>query len=268
MTGLTHLEIWQFEVVQHVLTFGFAAMGAALLYFVLTIKDNAPKYRPSSVLSGVVMVSAFLLLFLQSQSWADAFVLQNGVYEASGTSTFTNGFRYLNWLIDVPHLLIQILFVAGIAGVAFKKYLVRFTASGSLMIITGYVGQFYEPGRGAETDITLWIVWGVISTLFYIWVLLLITKVIKEGRANMKGSKAEPLFAAILPLFYVAWTIYPVAYVMPLFGGSANAVLPLAIVAQQVLYTIADVTSKIFYGVMLNVSSTRLSIEQGYQPSN
>jgi len=268
MTGLQELAVWQFEVVQHVLTFGFAAMGAALLYFILTIKDNAPRYRPSSVLSGVVMVSAFLLLFLQSQSWADAFVLEGGKYVASGTTTFTNGFRYLNWLIDVPHLLIQILFVAGIAGAAFSKYLVRFTASGSLMIITGYVGQFYEPGRGAETNITMWIVWGVISTLFYIWVLVLITQVIKEGRANMKGSKAEPLFAAILPLFYVAWTIYPIAYIMPVFGGSATEVLAIAIVLQQVLYTIADVTSKIFYGVMLNVSSTRLSVEQGYEPAS
>ena len=158
MLGLESLQIWQFELVQHVLTFGFAAMGAALLYFILTIKDNAPRYRPSSVLSGVVMVSAFLLLFLQAESWSDAFVLEGANYVASGTSTFSNGFRYLNWLIDVPHLLIQILFVAGIAGAAFKKYLVRFTASGSLMIVTGYVGHFYEPGRGAETDVTLWIV--------------------------------------------------------------------------------------------------------------
>lgn len=264
MTGLSSLAVWQFEVVQHVLTFGFAAMGAALLYFVLTIKNNAPRYRPSSVLSGVVMVSALFLLFLQAQSWSDAFVLEGSQYVSSGTSTFTNGFRYLNWLIDVPHLLIQILFVASIAGAAFRKYLVRFTASGSLMVITGYIGQFYEPGRGAETDITMWIVWGLISTLFYIWVLVLITQVIKDGRANMKGSKAEPLFAAILPLFYVSWTIYPIAYIMPIFGGSATVVLALAVVAQQVLYTIADVTSKIFYGVMLNVSSTRLSEEQGY----
>jgi 3-isopropylmalate dehydratase small subunit len=52
---------------------------------------------------------------------------------------------------------------------------------------------------------------------------------------------------------------------MPLFGGSASEVAALAIVAQQVLYTIADVTSKIFYGVMLNVSSTWLSQEQGYE---
>jgi hypothetical protein len=34
------------------------------------------------------------------------------------------------------------------------------------------------------------------------------------------------------------------------------------IVSQQTLYTIADIASKIIYGVMLNVSSTVLSREQ------
>ncbi len=37
---------------------------------------------------------------------------------------------------------------------------------------------------------------------------VLITRVIKEGKANMAKSKALPLFAFILPLFYVSWTIY------------------------------------------------------------
>ena len=37
------------------------------------------------------------------------------------------------------------------------------------------------------------------------------------------------------------------------------------IVAQQMTYTIADVSSKVIYGVMLNIVSTRLSEEQGFQ---
>lgn len=59
------LQIWQFELVSHVLTLGYAAMAAALFYFILTKNDNSPKYRPSSVLSVVVMVSAAILLFMQ-----------------------------------------------------------------------------------------------------------------------------------------------------------------------------------------------------------
>jgi bacteriorhodopsin len=267
---MQQITIEVFELVSHVLTLGFAAMGAALLYFILTKNDNSPKYRPSSVLSVVVMVSAFLLLFLQYLSWNDAYVLnssQNAYILASEARLFTNGFRYLNWLIDVPMLLIQILFVAGITGAAFTKYLRNFALSGVLMILTGYIGQFYEPGRVNE-NVALWLVWGLISTVFYIFVLVFITRVIKEGAANMKKSKARPIFEFILPLFYVAWTIYPIAYLAPALvtvGGSGINTYGFAIASQQVLYTIADISSKVIYGVLLNISSTILSREQGFE---
>ena len=132
------LEVWQFELVSHVLTLGYAAMTASIFYFVMTKNDNMPKYRMSSVLSVVVMVSAAILLFMQQQSWENSFVLNSNMDAfVVGESLFSNGFRYLNWLIDVPNLLIQILFVAGIVGVAFRIYLRNFAMSGMLMIVTG-----------------------------------------------------------------------------------------------------------------------------------
>ncbi|MFO8041626.1 MAG: bacteriorhodopsin [Alkalispirochaeta sp.] len=260
------VSIEAFEVVGHILTLGYAAMAASLLYFVLTKNDNMPKYRMSSVLSVVVMTSALLLLYTQKQSWTAAYTFDAmaGVYVLrEGAELFTNGFRYLNWMIDVPMLLIQILFVAGIAGVAFRKYLTQFSISGVLMVVTGYIGQFYEPGRLAE-NITLWLVWGFISTVFFVWVLVLITRVIREGKANMKGSKAQGIFGAILPLFYISWFLYPGAYLMPILMSTGIADYEFAIVAQQLTYTVADVSSKVIYGAMLNISSTILSNEQGF----
>ncbi|MCA1754694.1 MAG: hypothetical protein LC641_08365 [Spirochaeta sp.] len=260
------LSIEAFEVVGHVLTLGYAVMAASLLYFILTKNSNMPKYRMSSVLSVVVMVSALLLLYTQKQSWTAAYTFDAmaGTYVIrEGAELFTNGFRYLNWMIDVPMLLIQILFVAGIAGVAFRKYLFQFSLSGVLMIITGYVGQFYEPGRVAE-NMTAWLVWGFISTVFFVWVLVLITRVIREGKKNMGESKAKGIFGAILPLFYVSWFLYPGAYLMPALMSLGVADYEFAIVAQQLTYTAADIGSKVIYGVMLNVSSTILSTEQGF----
>lgn len=256
---------WQFELVSHVLTLGYAAMAASIFYFILTIKTNLPKYRPSSVLSVVVMISAFLLLYVQQESWVGSFTVLTVGNEISYvySGTFSNGYRYLNWLIDVPMLLIQILFVVGVTSVAFKKYLTRFATYGTLMVVTGYIGQFYEPGFGFEdpsSNTVMWLVWGAISSVFYIFVLIEITKVIKEGKANMKGSKGLSLFAFILPLFYVSWTIYPIAYIMPLWSN-----FQLAIVSQQVLYTIADVASKVVYGVILQIVSSMLSEEKGFK---
>ena len=156
------LSVEGFELVRHVLTLGYAVMGASLLYFILTRKTNMPKYRMSSVLSVVVMVSAFLLLWQQEQSWTNAYVFSGDEYVVEqGAALFTNGYRYLNWLIDVPMLLIQILFVAGIVGAARGRYMTQFSLSGVLMIVTGYIGQFYEPGRMNE-NMVAWLVWGFI----------------------------------------------------------------------------------------------------------
>ena len=259
------LAPWAFELVSHVLTVGYAAMAASLLYFILSVRSNSPKYRPSQILSVVVMVSALLLLFEQQGNWVDSFtpVLDGGMivgYEYLGN--FSNGFRYLNWMIDVPMLLIQILFVVGITGKAFKKYVAQFATFGVLMIVTGYIGQFYEPNYGldASGDTLMWLLWGGISTVFYVFVLVYITRVIKEGKANLKKSSSLGLFSFVLPLFYVSWTIYPIAYIMPLWEN-----FELAIASQQVLYTIADVSSKVIYGVILTIVSTILSKEEGFE---
>jgi bacteriorhodopsin len=259
------MSVEAFEIVAHTLTLGYAAMAAAFFYFIFTKNDNLPKYRISSVISVVVMTSAFLLLYMQKQSWMTAHIFNGAVYELrEGAALFTNGYRYLNWMIDVPMLLFQILFVAEIVGAARKRYMIRFSVAGVLMILTGYVGQFYEPGRINE-DLTAWLLWAAISTVFFIFVLVLITRVIREGKANMEGSAAQGLFGKILPLFYVSWWLYPIAYIMPLLMKFGWAEYGFTIVAQQTIYTVADIASKVIYGVMLNVSSSILSKEQGYK---
>jgi hypothetical protein len=269
MSNIT-LQIWEFELVSHILTLGYAVMAAGLLYFWLTIRQNHPKFRMSNILSVVVSISALLLLFAQQQAWVDAYVLNEVTKRYVSNGTFSNGFRYLNWLIDVPNLLTQILFVALISGKGFRKYWRDFTLYGMLMIVTGYIGQFYEPGR---TDFVAgnqlwWILWGVISTVFYVFILITMSRVIDEGAKNIKGSKLVGVFKFIKPWFYITWTIYPVAYIMPILlsgvaGGSG--IDSFVVVSQQVLYTVADITSKIIYGIMLNTVSTFLSTEAKFE---
>jgi bacteriorhodopsin len=251
------ISVEAFEIVSHILTLGYASMAAAMLFFILTKNDTLPKFQMSSVISVVVMVSALLLLYTQKLSWVNAYAFNGEAYALKqGADLFTNGYRYLNWLIDVPMLLIQILFVAGITGAARASYMTRFTVSGALMIITGYIGQFYEPGRLNES-VTWWAFWGLVSTAFFLYVLVLITRVIKDGKSRMDGS-ARKVFGAILPLFYVAWWLYPIAYVAPILMQSGVS-YEITIVGQQVIYTIADIASKVIYGIMLTATAMMLS---------
>ena len=196
-------------------------------------------------------------------SWVSSYAFNGQAYILKeGADLFTNGYRYLNWLIDVPMLLIQILFVAGIVGAARASYMSRFSISGALMIITGYIGQFYEPGRINES-VTLWAFWGLVSTAFFIYVLVLITRVINDGKSRMDGPPRK-VFGAILPLFYVAWWLYPIAYVAPILV-QAGISYEVTIVSQQVIYTIADIASKVIYGIMLTATAMMLSEQQGQQ---
>jgi bacteriorhodopsin len=260
LTGYSEMA---YQMSAHVLTVGFAIMLAALLYFILTIKTVAPKYRISSVLSVVVMVSAFLLLMIQQQNWTAAltFDTATGTYVTSGEGDlFNNGYRYLNWLIDVPMLLFQILFVVSLTKSSFSSIRNQFWFSGTAMILTGYVGQFYE-----VTNPTIFFIWGFISTLFFIHILILMKRVIDEGKEGV-SPKVQKYFSNIWVLFFISWMLYPGAYLMPyLFSFSLEpALTESAVVARHITFTIADVTSKVIYGILLTLAAQELSKEEGY----
>ncbi|MFU8811639.1 MAG: bacteriorhodopsin [Balneolaceae bacterium] len=259
-TGYTEMA---YQLSSHVLTLGYACMAAGLLYFVLTIKTVAPKYRISSVLSGVVMVSAFLLLYVQQQNWTGALVYDTDTARyvlGEGSDLFNNGYRYLNWLIDVPMLLFQILFVVTLTKSDFSSVRNQFWFSGTVMILTGYAGQYYE-----VTNPTLFFIWGTISTLAFFHILVLMKRVINEGKEGAP-AEAQKYLGSIWTLFLFTWMLYPGAYLMPyLFSFSLEpAMSETAVVARHMTYTIADVGSKVVYGILLTLAAQAMSKAEGY----
>jgi bacteriorhodopsin len=266
--GLEGISEMAFQMTAHVLTLGYATMLAGLFYFILTIKSVAPKYRISSVLSVVVMTSAFLLLFKQATNWENAFNFDAtlGLYflgTGNEADLFNNGYRYLNWLIDVPMLLFQILFVVTLTKSKFSSIRNQFWFSGALMIITGYIGQYYE-----VTNLTAYFVWGAISTAFFIHILILMRRVIKEGKEGIPEG-AQKTLGSIWTLFLISWFLYPGAYLMPHllgFFNEAGLYNESGIVGRQITYTIADVCSKVIYGVLLTVVAQKISKAEGYDP--
>jgi bacteriorhodopsin len=251
-----------YQIVAHVLTLGYAVMLAGLFYFILTIKHVAPRFRISSVLSVVVMTSAFLLLYKQAQNWTSAFAFdaeRGKYYLAAGADLFNNGYRYLNWLIDVPMLLFQILFVITLTKSNFGSIRNQFFFSGTAMIITGYIGQYFE-----VSDIRKFFIWGAISTVFFIHILVVMRKIIKEGSENVP-IKARKALSTIWILFLISWMLYPGAYLMPhLLGIEGGLFNEAGVVGRQITYTIADISSKVIYGVLLTVAAQSISKEEGY----
>jgi bacteriorhodopsin len=246
----------QYSIIAQVLTLGAAVHIAALVFFAATGPRIAPKYRLASHLSMVVMVSAGLELFLQYWHWTKAFEFNDALdlWEPGGLP-FSNGFRYMNWSIDVPILLAQLVLVMKVTGRQGLSAVIKFTLAGWLMIWTGYIGQFYE---WAEDRTIYWWMNGV-SWIFYVYILFLVHSVIFKNSQNLMPF-GKKIMHRVFWLFLIVWTFYAVCYMVPVFWPEAWGV-----VFRQILFTFADVTTKAVYGVILSWVLIRRSAEEGFE---
>jgi len=159
-------------------------------------------------------------------------------------------------------LLFQILFVVSLTKSNFSSIRNQFWISGALMIITGYIGQYYE-----VSNPTAFFIWGAISTVFFIHILIVMRRVISEGKEGIPED-AQKTLGSIWILFLVSWFLYPGAYLMPHLLGlfnEAGLYNESGVVGRQITYTIADISSKIIYGVLLTAVAQKMSRAEGYK---
>ncbi len=151
----------QYDLVTSIFTIGVAAHLAALVYFLSTSKRVSPRFRPASVLSAVVMVSAAFLLLRLEISWVQSMERdpETGMYAVAEGATFSHTYRYLNWLIDVPLLLVQLLFVWDLTRREVLRLRTGLVVGGVLMVITGFIGQLYEYEARDGLPVAM-LVWG------------------------------------------------------------------------------------------------------------
>jgi len=245
----------QFEAIDHLLTMGVGAHLAALVFFLVMSQFVAPKYRVATALSCIVMVSAGLILVSQAGMWTDAFKFNGEVYSLTNL-TFSNGFRYVNWMVTIPCLLTQLLIVLNFRGAEIRKKATILIIAAWGMIITGYIGQLYE-----VSDTSKLMIWGAISTIFFVIMNVVVGQSIAQGKKNM-DAKTSGSMMSIFWVMMFAWALYPIAYLVPVFMNSADGV-----VLRQGLFTIADISSKVIYGLMITYVALDQSAKQGYVPA-
>ena len=247
----------QFTTGSLILMVSYAAHFAFLLFFVLMSFQLAPRYRIVPILSAVVMASAGLSLLTEANLWAESYGLIGTVYAPLAENTsFTNAFRYGNWTITVPILLTQLAIAFGLPRPELHKRSLRMIIPAVLMIWTGLYGQFGETGDYSRLNI-----WGVISTVFFVWLIIEVRGVISAGIANSPAElRSWP--KNIWWYFLATWGLYPIAYALPQLGQSGDIV-----VIRQLLFSIADISSKLIYGIILSRYVLRRSALEGYVPA-
>lgn len=243
----------QYAIVSNVFTLGLAVQAVGLVYFLATLKNVSPRYRLASVLSAVIVVLAFLKLFWLEQNWQSAFVFTDTLWRLS-TDVFSNGFGYMNWSIDLPMLLLQLVIVLGLTQNRAVSYGSQFIIGGLLMIWTVYMGQFYE-----VTNPALFCFWGIVSTVFYIYVLVVLWELISSNVSNLP-SNVQGMMRNIRWYILITWTLYPIAYVLPVLWSTEWS-----IVTRQIIFTVADISTKVIYGAILTYIARKRSEADNYE---
>jgi bacteriorhodopsin len=246
------LSAGQYNLVYNAFSFVIAAMGASLLFFLLVRGAVAPRHRMALTLSTAVVGIALYHYVRIFNSWVEAFTYTGGAYVQDGIP-FNEAYRYVDWILTVPLLLAELVVVLKLDKGKTRSMLVRLTVAALAMIIAGY------PGEIAAADSVAKIVWGVLGTLPFLYILY----VLFVELGNSLGRQAPGVIRLLSGLRWIlvaTWTVYPVAYILPAVIGDPVV----AEVARQVGYSVADVLAKPLFGLLIFAIAIAKSRDEGY----
>ena len=253
---MPELTAGQYSLVYNMLSLAIASMFASFVFFVLVRNDIAPRYRGSVVASALVVFIAGYHYFRIFGSWEQAYTLSDaGTYVASG-KPFNDAYRYVDWLLTVPLLMVELVLVLALSKAATKSLLFKLVIAAFLMIILGYPGEVDKESTSLFSNRGFW---GLLSTIPFAYILIVVLREIQGAMARTGGQIAVLLRnTGLLTLF--TWGFYPIAFMAPFYGASGAG----AEVFLQVGYSIADIAAKCGYGLLIyNIAKIR-SQDEGF----
>jgi len=256
---LPDLSSFEYNVVYNLLSLTVATMGAATLFFFFAPRVNK-KYRAAMVVTGLVTAIACYHYFQIRTSFGDAFAIgEAGGYVATG-KPFNDFYRYADWLLTVPLLMVELIAVMALTRTESAKYLRTLVPAVLLMIILGYPGENAIATGGSAAAIWGWFVASMIP--FLVILAVLFTKLTEA--IQKQPEEARPLINLARIVILVTWSFYPIAYVIGALGAGEDGLSSGAVVGLQVGYTIADITAKAGFGVVIYLIARRKSEIEGF----
>ena len=246
MVDLPTLSLDTFLVIENAFSLVFATFFGAALYFFLSRNDLLRAYRGAVTTSGVVLAIAAYHYFRIFESFKAAYVVSGDIAEPSGV-IFNEAYRYMDWIITVPLLVVELVLVMGLATERRGDLLRKLVPASFAMIALGYPGEL-TTSTGQQ-----WL-WWVLAMVPFVYILKVlfseVSDVISEQPQEVRG-----LFRLVRSTLVVTWLFYPIAYLFPIVLGTTGAALAL----ENVGYAVADITAKAGYGLVIYLIARRKS---------
>ena len=237
------MSIDEFNLVYNAISFAIAAFGASTVFFLLQRSQVSPAYKTALTLSGLVCLITTYHYLRIFESFNSAYVLKDGLVMQTGMQ-FNNAYRYVDWLLTVPLLLLEFVLVLRLPHAETYKKGLALTLAAAFMVILGYPGETLTVGFAK-------VIWWVLAMIPFSYILY---EMIKGVGASIKTQPlvVQPLFKKTRLLIILSWSFYPLVYILPLFGLSA-------FISIQVGFTFVDIVAKSVFGILIYIIAQRKS---------
>lgn len=246
------LTAGQFSLVYNAFSFGIATFAAATLFFWFGRSQVSHHYKTALTITGLVTFIALYHYWRIFDSWGQTYEVVNGVVTATGVE-FNRAYRYVDWLLTVPLLLIELILVMRLSQAETVSKSLKLGGAAALMILLGY------PGEVSEGIDSTRLVFGALSMIPFLYIVYALYTSLGEAIERQQQS-VRGLIRLARNLTVVSWFFYPVVYFLPFVlsmnGGTSIAVIELG-------YTIADITAKAVFGLVIYAIAVRKSEAEG-----
>merc|ERR1712003_418922 len=243
----------QFDLVYNVLSFSLASMAASTMFFWLRIGSVHEKYKSALVISGLVTFIAAYHYVRIFNSWTEGYEFPHGKVDADPVLTgkpFNDAYRYMDWLLTVPLLLLEIIFCMNLDPAEMSKEAWSLGISSALMIAVGYPGELVIEG-----DLSFRFMCFCFSFLVFLYIVYKLLVGLKDAIAKETDPNVSSMLNQVCLATVVSWCTYPVVYLLPFLGLSTGAG---TVVAIQLGYCVSDVISKCGVGFLIyNITITK-----------
>lgn len=213
---------------------GYMAMAAASVFFIVERNSVSDKWKLSLLVSALITGIAAVHYFYMRDFYAS-------------TGTNPTALRYIDWTLTVPLMCVEFYLLTKAAG-ATKGLMWKLIIASAWMLVAGYIGEAFNPEGGSTSHSVMW---GVLSTVGYVYVLYTAWMGEVAKLAEASGNPTIQRGVRTLAWFVlVGWAIYPIGYMcMP--GGWLNTGLGWDSSNVDLFYNIADAVNKIGFGLVV-----------------
>merc|ERR1712039_496188 len=183
-------------------------MGMYLWFRATAVQD---KFKSAVIISGLVTFIAAYHYIRIFNSWVDAYHYTADKPDPDLTGVpFNDAYRYMDWLLTVPLLLIEILLVMKLDEATYSEKSKTLGVGSALMIISGYYGELTVTG-----DLTpRWMCWFV-SMAFFLYIVYELLVGLKAAIESETDPVVRGKIRVAQVMTVISWCTYPVVYLFP-----------------------------------------------------